>query len=93
MCDTNNYLESANGQTTLGPGGGGGGANENNNELQAILSPALEICLLRDSPFRILRVSESGLLDTVSWSTLIDSRIKVVVEKLTSVSAWLNSFL
>lgn len=90
MCDTNNYLESANGQTTLGPGGAGG-ANENNNELQAILSPALEICLLRDSPFRILRVSDS-LLCAVSWS-VIDSRIKVVVEKLTGVSAWWLQFL
>lgn len=63
MCDTNNFLDSASvgGQTALvGVTGGAAanGHNNNNNELQAILSPASEeICLLRDSPFRILRVS------------------------------------
>lgn len=53
MGQGNDFLDSANNPTTTLV------TAKDTNELQAILSPSAEICLLRDSPFRILRVSGS----------------------------------
>uniref|UniRef100_A0A1B0CK24 Transient receptor potential cation channel subfamily A member 1 n=3 Tax=Lutzomyia longipalpis TaxID=7200 RepID=A0A1B0CK24_LUTLO len=41
----------------------GASENETGQELQAILAPVQEVCLLRDSPFRILRAAEAGNLE------------------------------
>lgn len=41
-------------------------SNSETNELQAILTPSAEVCLLRDSPFRILRVSTCNILMSIS---------------------------
>lgn len=47
--NANGFADGSRNQTTVLP-------NET-NELQAILTPSSEVCLLRDSPYRILRVS------------------------------------
>lgn len=64
MGDSNGFLDgSSNNQMETAAGGGGASTGPENNELTAILSPSSpEICLLRDSPFRILRVSAAAYL-------------------------------
>lgn len=64
MGDPSSFLDSANNQTAIlvAPA-----IDKDNNELQAILSPSTEVCLLRDSPFRILRVSEQ----TTQYCTIL----------------------
>lgn len=66
MGNTSDFLDRANNPTTTLVTAKG----NDTNELQAILSPSAEICLLRDSPFRILRVSEEQYNSTLRISII-----------------------
>lgn len=50
--------------------------NTDNSELQAILTQTIdqEVCLLRDSPFRILRVS----FIIVDWNNLLNDHLLLI---------------